>query len=267
MVWPVSGFRGRLSMFEINGLSKTFTKRKGRIYRVQAVRDVSLTIPSDSIVGLVGESGCGKSTVSRILVGLESSDSGTIRYRGNVLDYRRARDLTLLRSSVQIVFQDPNTTFNPRRSLIDSLQEGLVNKGMRRQERLEKIRKLTDVIGISFSNLEKYPHQFSGGQKQRLSIARALLMEPELLILDEPVSSLDVSVQAQIINLLMDIRRDFHLTYLFISHDLHLVGYMSTIIAVMKDGQIIEQGDAEQILLYPEHSYTRDLFASSPIIN
>ncbi len=258
--------QGSCSVLELKDISKTF-KKKGTGLSVQAAKHVSLNIPEQSIVGLVGESGCGKSTLSRMVVGLEKADSGTIALKGKNIDYRNPRDLSHLRKSVQIVFQDPNTTFNPRRTLLASLEEGLVNKGMGKTDRLKKVRDLTDIIGISYANLEKYPHQFSGGQKQRLSIARALLMEPELLVLDEPVSSLDVSVQAQIINLLMDLRKEFGLTYLFISHDLHLVGYVSTLIAVMKSGEIVEQGDAEQILFEPKHSYTKQLFASSPIIH
>lgn len=252
-------------MIEIKDVSKTF-KKKGSGLGVQAVKNVSLSIPEKSIVGLVGESGCGKSTLSRMVVGLERADSGTIAFKGNTIDFNNQKELSVLRKSVQIVFQDPNTTFNPRRTLLASLEEGLVNKDMEKHERLKKIKDLTDIIGISYANLKKYPHQFSGGQKQRLSIARALLMDPELIVLDEPVSSLDVSVQAQIINLLLDLRKEFGLTYLFISHDLHLVGYVSTQIAVMKQGEIVEHGDAEQILLDPKHPYTKQLFASSPML-
>ncbi|MGH0053961.1 MAG: ABC transporter ATP-binding protein [Sphaerochaetaceae bacterium] len=254
-------------MLEITDLNKTFKRRQGSQYNVHAAKNVSLFIPEKSVTGLVGESGCGKSTLSRIIVGLEKADSGFVTYKGRTIDYRNKKDLSFLRKDVQIVFQDPNTTFNPRRTLLTSLQEGLVNKGIGKAERMKKIKELTDIIGISFTNLAKYPHQFSGGQKQRLSIARALLMEPELLILDEPVSSLDVSVQAQIINLLMNLRKEFGLTYLFISHDLHLVGYVSTLISVMKNGEIVEHGEAEQILFEPKHSYTKELFASSPIIH
>jgi len=164
-----------------------------------------------------------------------------------------------MRSRMQIIFQDPHGSLNPRLTVRESLEEGLLNLGVSRKKRLERIRKLLDEVGIPFAQAEWYPHEFSGGQKQRIVIARALSVRPKFLVLDEPVSNLDVSIQAGIINLLMDLKREFNFTYIFISHDLDLIGYLSTRIGVLKAGKLVETGPTEEILSHPRHPYTKEL--------
>ncbi|MCF7944635.1 MAG: ATP-binding cassette domain-containing protein [Spirochaetia bacterium] len=262
------------TIIAVSDLSKSYTQRKkDRTATIQAVDSVSFAIQRNSIFGLVGESGCGKTTISRLLVGLEKPDAGSIIYNASDIhhpskaDRKTARKSTARRRmSMQVVFQDANSSFNPKMTLRNSLKEGLHNRKIRGAEADKRINRLADHVGISSGNLDKYPHQFSGGQKQRLAVARALSMEPELLILDEPVSSLDVSIQAQIINLLMNLKDEFSLTYLFISHDLGLVGYMSDYIAVMYRGKIVEQGPWKHIMEAPKEAYTKQLFSAAPFL-
>jgi len=255
----------------VSRLSKSFTVRsRYETSEIQAVKDASFSIPRGTTFGLVGESGSGKTTTARMLLGLEYPDSGTIQYHSRTerssaaaeknMQKNRKRKLT---HSMQMVFQDAHSSFNPKMTMRQSLLEGLWNRNIRGIQAEYRVRRLAELVGISPDRLDAYPHQFSGGQKQRLSIARALSMEPELLILDEPVSSLDVSIQAQIINLLLDLKKELSLTYLFISHDLGLVGYMSDCIAVMYQGEIVENGWWDDILHRPRHPYTKKLFSAA----
>ncbi len=252
---------------EIKNLEKTFYGR-GLINRkknaVSAVDRVSFGIEKNHIFGLVGESGCGKTSLVRALLYLDPPTGGEVWMDGTLLGNLAKKKMRDFRRRMQIVFQDPNSALNPKMTIEDSLEEGLINRGLAVSDRKERIVRMLERVGISPSHRRRYPHEFSGGQKQRIVIARALAMEPDFLVLDEPVSNLDVSIQAQIINLLQDIKTEFDLTYLFISHDLNLVAYLSDRIAVMYRGRIVEIGSTDEIMKNPLHPYTLKLFSSIP---
>jgi len=231
---------------------------------VLAVDRVSFDIERNSVFGLVGESGCGKTSLVRALLYIDPPTSGDIWFDGTRLGDLSSSGLRSFRKRMQIVFQDPNSALNPKMRIADSLEEGLINRGLAATDRTKYIYKLLDMVGIPSAHRTRYPHEFSGGQKQRIVIARALSMEPDFLILDEPVSNLDVSIQAQIINLLLDLKTELALTYLFISHDLNLVAYLSDRISVMYQGRLVELAPTEAIMANPCHPYTRKLFSSVP---
>ena len=231
---------------------------------VRAVDNVSLSIHRNTVFGLVGESGCGKTTLARALLYLDPPTSGEVWFDGTLLGELSVNQLRAFRKRMQIVFQDPNSALNPKMRIGDSLAEGLINRGLTAKERTERIEKLLDFVGIAPAQRGRYPHEFSGGQKQRIVIARALTMEPDFLALDEPVSNLDVSIQAQIINLLLDLKKEMSLTYLFISHDLNLVAYISDRIGVMYNGKLVELASTDQMMANPCHPYTLKLFSSVP---
>jgi peptide/nickel transport system ATP-binding protein/oligopeptide transport system ATP-binding protein len=222
---------------------------------VQAVDNVSLSIHRNTVFGLVGESGCGKTTLARALLYLDPPTSGEVWFDGTLLGELSVNQMRSFRKHMQIVFQDPNSALNPKMRIGDSLAEGLINRGLSAKERTERSEKLLDLVGIAPAQRGRYPHEFSGGQKQRIVIARALTMEPDFLALDEPVSNLDVSIQAQIINLLLDLKKELSLTYLFISHDL---------IGVMYNGKLVELASTDQMMANPCHPYTLKLFSSVP---
>jgi len=254
-------------LIEITDLQKHFPGRglfAGEKRKVKAVDGVSFTIAKKSIFGLVGESGCGKTTLSRALLYLDPPTAGSIGFDSIRLGDLGAGELRNLRRRMQIVFQDPNSALDPKMRIDRSIAEGLINKGMAADKREKRIIELLELVGISPAHRSRYPHEFSGGQKQRIVIARALSMEPEFLVLDEPVSNLDVSIQAQIINLLLDLKEELSLTYLFISHDLNLVAYLSDTIAVMYQGRVVEQASTEELMSRPLHPYTLKLFSSIP---
>jgi ABC-type oligopeptide transport system ATPase subunit len=231
---------------------------------VLAVDRVSFSIEKGSVFGLVGESGCGKTTLARALLYLDPPTSGEVLFDGAALGALSRRELRARRRRMQIVFQDPNSALDPKMSVRDSMEEGLRNLRVPKLERERRVSELLELVGISTEHASRYPHEFSGGQKQRIVVARALTMDPELLVLDEPVSNLDVSIQAQIVNLLLDLRQRLTLTYLFISHDLNLVAYMSDRIGVMYRGRLVELAATAEIMARPVHPYTRKLFASVP---
>ena len=233
---------------------------------VVAVRNLSFSIAANTVVGLVGESGSGKSTLARALAWLDPPTSGRVVIDGIDPGRCTRSQMRQFRRTVQIVFQDPFSSLNPRRTVGESVGEGLRNQGVPRHRRHGEVARLLDMVGISPNRAGERPHRFSGGQRQRVVIARALAVQPRFLILDEPVSSLDVSIQAQIVNLLLDLKRELSITYLFISHDLNLVAYVSDRIVVMRNGSIVEQAPAEELVAAPVHEYTRALFADAPVL-
>jgi oligopeptide/dipeptide ABC transporter ATP-binding protein len=252
------------AMIEAVDLSKVFRGR-GAVRRssVTALDGINIHVERGSVFGLVGESGSGKTTLARCLLYLDPPTNGTVVFDGQDVGKLTGKGLRSLRHRMQIIFQDPNNALNPRISVYRSLSEGLANMGVSRPARDARIAELADLVSIPNANMRRKPRDFSGGQRQRLVIARALSMDPEFLILDEPVSNLDVSIQAQIINLLMDLRQQLELTYLFISHDLNLVSYVSDIIGVMYSGQLVEVGPVRSVIESPLHGYTRTLLASA----
>jgi len=251
-------------LLELQELRIDYPQRHGKT-TLRAVDGVSLQIARGQTVGLVGESGCGKSTLSRAIMRLVPAASGAIRLRGTDLVPLGERELRPLRRHVQMVFQDPYASLNPRRTVAEILDTVLVVNGIgNAQQRRSRIATMLDRVGLPNSALGRFPHEFSGGQRQRIGIARALVLEPDLLICDEPVSALDVSIQAQILNLLVDLKRDLGLAYLFISHDLSVVRYIADRVHVMQAGRIVESGHHRDIWRAPQHPYTRTLLDAIP---
>jgi peptide/nickel transport system ATP-binding protein len=234
---------------------------------VRAVHDVSLDIDEGETLGLVGESGSGKSTLGRLILRLIEPTSGTIRFQDQDLHHASGAELRRLRRDMQIIFQDPFGSLDPRFRVEDVIAEPLiVHERLSREDRRLRVAELLRAVGMDDSALRRYPHEFSGGQRQRIGIARALALRPKFIVADEPVSALDVSVGAQIVNLLRQLQREFGLTYLFISHSMPVVRYLSTRIAVMHRGQIVEVGPTAQITVQPRHAYTSQLLAATPEI-
>ena len=233
---------------------------------IAAVNDISFEIQPGETLGLVGESGSGKSTAGYCVLQLLKPTSGSVRFEGTELIGLGREELRKMRREMQIVFQDPYSSLDPRMTVGDIVGEPLIVHGIgTRKDRGIRIRELLDVVGFDPSFTNRYPHEFSGGQRQRIGIARALALSPKLIVCDEPVSALDVSIQAQILNLLKDLQRDFGLTYLFIAHDLAVVRSMSDQIAVMNKGKLVELGPAEQVYTNPQDDYTKALLSAVPI--
>jgi oligopeptide transport system ATP-binding protein len=259
-------------ILEVRDLVKHFPVRVGVLVKhtaghVRAVDGVSFDLMAGETLGIVGESGCGKSTLAQVLMRLEPPTSGTARFEGRDIFRLRGAELRRLRRDLQIVLQDPYTSLNPRMTVGDIVGEPFeihpeaAPKGSRR----DRVRELLEVVGLNPEHVNRYPHQFSGGQRQRIGIARALALRPKVIICDEPVSALDVSIQAQVLNLLGELRREFGLSYVFIAHDLSVVRHLSDRVAVMYLGKIVETGTEERIYEHPTHPYTQALLSAVPV--
>ena len=258
------------NLVEVKDLKKFFPVRASFLSRtktfVQAVAGVNLTIRSGETLGLVGESGCGKSTLGRLILRLEEPTEGHIFFEGEDITQYDSGRLRQLRRQMQIIFQDPYSSLNPRKTIGSIIEEPLIiHKIGTRKERQEKVLNLIQVVGLRPEHINRYPHEFSGGQRQRIGIARAQALNPKLIIADEPVSALDVSIQAQVLNLLEDLQDEFHLTYLFIAHDLHVVEHISDRVAVMHLGRIAELSESDDLYRSPKHPYTQALLSANPI--
>jgi len=258
-------------LLTVTGLEVHFPVRRGLLFdrtvaHVRAVDGVSFELPEGQTLGLVGESGSGKSTTAYAVLQLLRPTAGSVRFAGRQLTTLRGEELRLARREMQIVFQDPYASLNPRMTVGRIVAEPLQTHGIgNRRSRRAAVAHLLELVGFDPAYTNRYPHEFSGGQRQRIGIARALALNPKLIVCDEPVSALDVSIQAQILNLLKDLQRDLGLTYLFIAHDLAVVRGMSDTIAVMHNGKIVEQGPAEQVYSRPDTEYTRALLAAVPV--
>ncbi|MFK0208538.1 ATP-binding cassette domain-containing protein [Agrobacterium sp. NPDC090283] len=233
---------------------------------VQALKGIDFAVERGKTLAIVGESGSGKSTLARIIALIDPASGGELKIEGNPVDIARRRPDTQMRSKVQMVFQNPYGSLNPRQKVGDVLMEPLViNTKMPAAERRERAEAMLIKVGLGPEHFNRYPHMFSGGQRQRIAIARALMLNPALLVLDEPVSALDLSVQAQVLNLLRDLQEEFELTYVFVSHDLSVVRYIADDVLVISKGEAVEQGSREELFADPKHPYTRQLFAATPI--
>ncbi|PWI43924.1 dipeptide ABC transporter ATP-binding protein [Streptomyces sp. ICBB 8177] len=262
----------REPILQVKGLVKHFPLTRGVLFRkqvgaVRAVDGVDFDLYPGETLGVVGESGCGKSTVARVLMNLEPPTSGRVLYKGEDITRLSGRALKAVRRNIQMVFQDPYTSLNPRMTVGDIVGEpfDIHPEVAPRGDRRRRVRELLDVVGLNPEHVNRYPHQFSGGQRQRIGIARGLALNPEIIICDEPVSALDVSVQAQVVNLMERLQRDFGLAYVFIAHDLSIVRHICDRVAVMYLGRIVETGGDAQIYEHPTHPYTQALLSAVPV--
>ncbi len=260
-----------LPLLEVKNLKQYFVHYRGLIRRtktiVKAVDDVSFDLVPSETLGLVGESGCGKSTLGRSILRLLEPSAGSISFKGEDITHASKDEMRALRRKMQIIFQDPFASLNPRMTVGNIIQEALIihKIGATANERKNRVAELLSLVGLRRESLNRYPHEFSGGQRQRIGIARALAVDPQFLVCDEPISALDVSIQAQIINLMQDLQYNLGLTYLFIAHDLHVVRHIASRIAVMYLGNIVEIGDAKTVYDEPKHPYTQALLSAVPV--
>jgi oligopeptide transport system ATP-binding protein len=258
------------ALLEVKQLKKHFPIQGGvlkqQVGTVKAVDGVTFTLHKGETFGLVGESGCGKSTTGRMLMRLLEPSEGEVLFDGKEMTALNKKDLRHLRKDIQMVFQDPFASLNPRHTVEKIIEEPLIVHQLgNKAERKKRVRELLEIVGLSAYHAKRYPHQFSGGQRQRIGIARALAVNPKLIIADEPVSALDVSIQAQVLNLLEDLQKELGLTYLFIAHDLGVVRHISDRVAVMYLGRIVEMADSEKLYLDSKHPYTQALLSAVPV--
>ena len=256
-------------LLAVQGLGKRYRLPRQQLFTaapgVQALDDVSFTLQAGRSLGVVGESGSGKSTLARLVMALEAPSTGQVLFDGVDLHALSAADLRRARAGFQMVFQDPFGSLDPRRKVLQTVAEPLaVLQDASRAEQRERAAEALGAVGLRTSDLDKYPHEFSGGQRQRIAIARALITRPRLIVADEPVSALDVSVQAQVLNLMQDLQDRFEVTYLFISHDLAVVDLVCDEVIVLHQGRIVEQGDPDSLFKHPQHAYTQRLLAAIP---
>jgi oligopeptide transport system ATP-binding protein len=258
-------------LLEVTDLVKHFPIKRGvlidrEVGQVRAVDGISFSIPRGETLGLVGESGSGKSTACRAILQLMKPTSGSVKFEGREIAGLSRRQMRPLRREMQMIFQDPYASLNPRKRVGQIIGDPLRRQGVASGSEMQRrVQELLERVGLSREHYNRFPHEFSGGQRQRIGIARALALQPKLVIADEPVSALDVSIQAQIVNLLDDLQDEFGLTYLFVAHDIGVVRHISDRIAVMHDGKIVEQGPADQVCEHPKDSYTKKLLAAVPI--
>ncbi len=264
-----AGINDVAPLLEVRNLVKYFPVQRGLLKRtvgqVKAVDDVSFSVMRGETFGLVGESGCGKSTTARLVLKLMSSTSGQIFFQGHDITHLEGEDVRKLRADMQIVFQDPYASLNPRMTVRQIIAEPMIVQGVPKDQANARVDDLLVTCGLAVEHGSRYPHEFSGGQRQRVGVARALANKPQLIFLDEPVSALDVSIQAQIVNLLEDLQKEMDLTYVFIAHDLSVVAHISDRIGVMYLGKIVETGTREQVFSHPSHPYTKALLSAVPL--
>lgn len=268
-VAPTFSGAAKRPILEVKDLNTWFPVKRGIFARtvdyVRAVNGVSFTMQAGETLGVVGESGCGKSTLSRTILMLEKAHSGSVTFEGQNVFKLRGAALQQYRRDMQVIFQDPHATLNPRHSILDILTEGMLVHGLiKPEEAQDAAADLLRDVGLQPDAMFRYPHAFSGGQRQRICIARALALKPKMIICDEAVSALDLSIRAQVLNLLMDLKAKYHLAYLFITHDIGVVEHIADNIIVMFKGQIVERGPASDVLLNPKEAYTQRLIAAVP---
>ncbi|MBN2072886.1 MAG: dipeptide ABC transporter ATP-binding protein [Actinobacteria bacterium] len=258
-------------LLEVKNLKKYYTLRGGFLLRsdsgiIKAVDDVSFNIKKGETFGLVGESGCGKSTTARVILRLIPPTSGSVIYNGKDIFKLNKKEMFRVRRDIQIIFQDPYASLSPRMTIGDIISEPLeIHKSGTKEMRIDRVKELLRIVGLNPEHLNRYPHEFSGGQRQRIGVARALALTPKIILCDEPVSALDVSVQAQILNLLADLQKEFSLTYLFIAHDLSVIRHVSNRVGVMYLGKLVEVADSMDLYSRPLHPYTMGLLSAVPI--